>query len=233
MKQSGMAGIILGYCLATGQLLAQQAEVSLQVGFTQQPANVHVSPISAESPVVAWLTPLDRSVAPARVTQVLRMVQKNKQFVPHMLVVPVGSTIEFPNEDPFFHNVFSLFNGRRFDLGLYQTHGSRSARFDREGVSYIFCNIHPEMGGIIVSLGSPYFTTSASGRLTLQGVPTGNYILHVWSERATLESTRGAGRKVLIKEGANDLGSIALQMVPEQNPGHKNMYDEDYPPPQR
>lgn len=207
---------------------AQRAAVTLQVAFAQAASSTRVPAISAEAPVVAWLTPLDKATPPARASQPYRMVQKNKQFTPHLLVVPVGSTIEFPNEDPFFHNVFSLFNGKRFDLGLYQTHGSRAARFDREGVSYIFCNIHPEMGGIIVSIGSPYFTSSPTGKLSLQDVPPGNYTLHVWSERATLESTRFAERKVTISEGTNDLGAIILQPVPPQTHSHKNMFGEDY-----
>lgn len=228
MNRFVLAGLFLNCSFAVGQVPAPLAEVSLHVRFTEGVVTPHGEPISAESPIVFWLTPLDRSVAPARTTQGFRMVQKNKQFRPHMLVVPVGTTIEFPNEDPFFHNVFSLFEGRRFDLGLYQTHGSRSARLDREGVSYIFCNIHPEMGGIIVSVGSPYFTTSPNGKLTLQGVPAGTYMLHVWSESATLESTRSVERKVLLKEGSNDLGNIALQMVPMQYRSHKNMFGEDY-----
>jgi plastocyanin len=225
------AGIVVSFAFATAPAWSQQATVSLQVVFTQLAGGKQQAPLSAESPVVVWLTPLDRPVPPVRATQTFRMVQKNKQFVPHMLVVPVGSTIEFPNEDPFFHNVFSLFDGRRFDLGLYQTHQSRSTRFDREGVSYIFCNIHSEMGGIIVSLNTPYFATSATSKVMLQAVPVGSYMLHVWSERATLESTRQAERKVVIHEGENDLGHTMLQIIPEQKLSHKNMFGEDYPRP--
>ena len=229
MKRLVFAAVVFAFGVAAAiEVHAQQAQVTLQVGFTQQNTKTQAPAISAVSSVVAWLIPLDRSVPPALAAQTYRMVQSNKQFLPHILVVPIGSTIDFPNEDPVFHNVFSLFNGKRFDLGLYQTHGSRTARFDREGVSYIFCNIHPEMGGIIVSLGSPYFTSSATGKLTLQDVPAGNYILHVWSERATLESLRGAERRISLKEGTNDLGEIRLETVREQNHDHKNMFGEDY-----
>src|ERR1019366_9401045 len=69
--------------------------------------------------------------------------KKNKAFEPHLIVVTKGSTADFPNRDPWFHNVFSLFNGKRVDLGLYEAGTSRTVHFDREGVSYIFCNIHP------------------------------------------------------------------------------------------
>jgi len=65
-----------------------------------------------------------------------------------VLVVPVGSVVDFPNHDPFFHNVFSLFDGKRFDLGLYEAGATNSVRFDRLGVSFLFCNIHPEMSAV-------------------------------------------------------------------------------------
>src|SRR5258708_1101818 len=86
------------------------------------------------------------------------LLQKKRTFAPHLLVIPVGSTVSFPNDDPFFHNVFSLFNGKRFDLGLYEAGSSKDVVFSREGVSYIFCNIHPEMSAVILSLSTPYFT---------------------------------------------------------------------------
>src|SRR5246127_2367910 len=106
-------------------------------------------------------------------------------FTPHLLVVPMGSQVEFPNQDPFFHNVFSLFNGKRFDLGLYESGTSRAVRFDREGVSYIFCNIHPEMGAVVLALNTPYYAVSgAAGMVTIHNVPPGSYRLHLWSEAA-------------------------------------------------
>ena len=87
-------------------------------------------------------------------------MQKDKTFTPHLLVIPTGSTVDFPNLDPFFHNVFSEFNGKRFDLGLYESGSSRTVHFDHDGVSYIFCNIHPEMSAVIVTLSTPYFGVS-------------------------------------------------------------------------
>ncbi|HVH86206.1 MAG TPA: hypothetical protein VM912_05740, partial [Terriglobales bacterium] len=111
------------------------------------------------SGVVLSLTPLD-PVKHASLQQApvhAALVQKNKSFSPHLLVVPPGSLVDFPNRDPFFHNVFSLFEGKRFDLGLYESGASRSVRFDRTGVSYIFCNIHPQMNAIVISLDTPYY----------------------------------------------------------------------------
>jgi plastocyanin len=229
---TGLACILIATAVADraliGQQSTQQAEVSVRVSVEGTQPKGRTTAISAGYPVVIWLVPLDRPESPARLVQTYRMVQRNKQFIPHLLIVPVGSTIDFPNEDPLFHNVFSLFNGRRFDLGLYQAGESRAIRFDREGVSYIFCNIHPEMGGIIVSLATPYYSSSATGVATLHSVPPGSYMLHVWSERASLEGTRAATQRVTLHSGANDLGQIVLQAAPATSHDHKNMYGQDY-----
>src|SRR5579884_3159489 len=85
--------------------------------------------------VVVWLQPpyLVSAAKPSH----FRLVQKDKKFTPHLLVIPLGSTVDFPNLDPFFHNVFSQFNGKRFDLGLYEAGSTKAVRFDHEGVSYL------------------------------------------------------------------------------------------------
>ena len=114
----------------------------------------------------------------------------------------VGSSVDFPNLDPFFHNVFSLFNGKRFDLGLYEGHSHRSVQFDREGVSYIFCNIHPDMGAVVVALNTPYYAVSTdNGTLTLHDVPRGRYRLNVWAENAPVERLNALSR--IVEVGLN------------------------------
>ena len=87
---------------------------------------------------VVWLKPLDVPAAGAagRAPAKLKMVQRDKMFTPHLLVVPVGSSVDFPNDDPFFHNVFSLYDGKRFDLGLYEAGTSRSVTFPRAGICW-------------------------------------------------------------------------------------------------
>jgi hypothetical protein len=160
-----------------------------------------------------------------------RLVQKDKMFTPHLLVVPTGSQVEFPNQDPFFHNVFSLFNGKRFDLGLYESGTSRSVRFDREGASYIFCNIHPEMGAIVLALSTPYYGTSGeNGVVTLHNVPPGSYRLNVWSENGQLANPGDSQRIVQVSAEAVHLGDIALQATTDSLANHKNMFGEDYEP---
>src|SRR5882762_1954412 len=110
---------------------------------------------------------------------------------PHVLVVPVGSAVDFPNRDPFFHNVFSLFDGKRFDLGLYEAGASNSVRFDRLGVSFLFCNIHPEMSAVVIAVDTPYYGVSdRAGNITVSGVPDGTYEVHVWHERSLAEDLK-------------------------------------------
>jgi plastocyanin len=211
-------------CLTALRGAAQGVDVSLRVQF-RDAANA----VPGDSPVVVWLSPMDDAVGQARAIRTYRMEQKNKQFVPHLLVVPVGSTVEFPNLDPFFHNVFSLFNGKRFDLGLYETGKSQAVKFSREGVSYIFCNIHPEMGGIILSLSTPYYAISSTGNVLLHGVAPGSYMLEVWSERASAESLTAAKRNVTVAAGRGDLGVVTMELSPLAKQRHQNKYGEQYP----
>ncbi len=187
--------------------------------------------------VVVWLTPLasslSASVAPAAlVRRPVRLRQKNKSFQPHLLVVVEGSEVEFPNADPFFHNVFSLFEGKRFDLGLYEAGSTRTLRFDRPGISYIFCNIHPQMSAVIMVLSTSYFGVSdAAGQITIPHVPPGSYLLQLWDEGATLEELKSFQREISISEHAPSLGAIRLNRSSRLNVAHKNKYGRDYEDP--
>jgi plastocyanin len=169
---------------------------------------------------------------PASLPANLRLVQKNKSFEPHILVVPAGSLVEFPNRDPFFHNVFSLFEGKRFDLGLYEAGSSRMVRFDRPGISYIFCNIHPEMSAVIITLATPlYAIANRDGQVSLPDVPYGHYILHVWSEGMGPENAQPLTREVTIGENTSSLGVIRVPEANGQRIAHKNKYGRDYDEP--
>jgi plastocyanin len=163
--------MLLALSHAQTQPQPEQGAAAHQVSLQVMLDGNHAASNSAR--VVVWLEPsVPRPAAPGSYV----LTQKNKQFLPHLLIVPVGSSVDFPNQDPFFHNVFSLFNGRRFDLGLYESHTHRAVRFDGEGGSYIFCNIDPEMGAVIIALATPYFAISSTdGRVTLTGLPAGAY----------------------------------------------------------
>jgi hypothetical protein len=147
-------------------------------------------------------------------------------------VVRVGSVVDFPNHDPFFHNVFSLFDGKRFDLGLYEAGATNSVRFDHVGVSYLFCNIHPEMSAVVVAVDTPYYGVSdKAGNVTIENMPDGRYELHVWYERSVPDALKGLTRSVHVAADSRDLGTIAVPQDPAFTPAHKNKYGQDYAPP--
>jgi hypothetical protein len=157
--------------------------------------------------------------------------QKNKAFEPHMLVVTKGSTVDFPNLDPWFHNVFSLFNGKRFDLGLYEAGTTRTVHFDREGISYIFCNIHPEMSAVVVVLPSQYFAVpDKQGEFSIASVPVGRYTLHIWNENALPAALQALSRTVDVSAASHSVDAIHIQ-VTTASTQHKNKYGQDYEPP--
>ena len=161
-----------------------------------------------------------------------KLVQKNKSFEPHILVVPAGSLVEFPNRDPFFHNVFSLFEGKKFNLGLYEAGTSQTVRFDRPGISYIFCNIHPEMSAVVITLATPlYAISNTEGQISLPGVPYGRYLLHVWSEGMGPENAQPLTREITIGENASSLGVLKVPAANGQSMVHKNMYGREYDEP--
>jgi len=197
----------------------------------QQTGAVHKHAASGTlADVVLWLTPVEGPLPPPVPKSNLRLVQKNKEFTPHLLVVPAGSSVEFPNLDPFYHNVFSLFDGKRFDLGLYEAGSTRTVRFDREGISYIFCNIHPEMAAVIVVLRSPYYGISAAdGSVSLHDVPPGRYRVHVWGEQLKLAPDNDAQQIVEVSPYAS-LGQLSLVVSPNALANHKNKFGEDYAP---
>lgn len=188
------------------------------------------------SNVVVFLTPLAGAseFPPDRLESTphrFQLVQKNKRFVPHLLIVPVGAVVEFPNHDPFFHNVFSLFEGRRFDLGLYEGGATRAITFNKPGVSYIFCNIHPEMSAVIIALEYPYYAVSnAVGELTISSVPAGRYQLNVWHERCLPEALKSLSREVAFSPGSTSIGEVRLAESGDLLTKHKNMYGRDYEP---
>lgn len=182
--------------------------------------------------VVVWLKPLDHASPNTEQSKRQKLIQSRKTFEPHILVVQVGSVVEFPNRDPFFHNVFSLFEGKRFDLGLYEAGATNSVRFDRPGVSFLFCNIHPEMSAVVVSVDTPYYGISdASGKVTIANVPDGKYELHYWSERGLPESLRELTRIVTISGSTRSLAAVQVAENPNFTAAHKNKYGQDYPPP--
>jgi plastocyanin len=110
---------------------------------------------------------------------------EGKEFRPRIVVVPAGSTVNFPNNDPFNHNVFSLSDEGAFDLGLYGRGQAKSTKFNRAGIIRIYCNVHASMAAFVVVVDNPWVAQpSGDGSFSVTGVPAGKYKVHVWHERA-------------------------------------------------
>jgi hypothetical protein len=182
------------------------------------------------SGVVVWLDPLFEPAPVPLNRPRAEMLQRNKRFTPHILPIAVGTTVDFPNFDPIYHNAFSNFDGQIFDVGLYPPGTTRSVLFRREGIVRVFCNIHPTMSAVIVVLRSPYFTTSnKAGEFSIANLPSGSYRLHVFHERATQQTLDALTRTVDVSDGASEAGVIAVSETGFLLLPHKNKYGKDYP----
>jgi len=183
------------------------------------------------SGVVVWLEPLSASIQTPIKARRAEMIQKGKTFTPHVLPILVGTTVDFPNYDPIYHNAFSNYDGQIFDIGLYPPGGTRAIAFRREGVVRVFCNIHPAMSAVIVVLRSPYFASSNhTGAFEVEDVPPGAYRVHVFHERATEQTLEALSRPVEVSNA-----SVALPLISVSESGHlqlphKNKYGKEYPP---
>lgn len=229
MLSRRMCGLILAIIVVGAAVSPARAQDVTVTGRVDVPNHNKKAP-EGNSNVVVWLTPLGNTPEPtATPQQHVRLIQKDKTFHPHILVVTVGSVVQFPNEDPFFHNVFSLFEGKRFDLGLYESGGTRLVRFDRPGICYIFCNIHPEMSAVVVVLNTPYYAVSdRTGQISIPNVPPGRYVLHTWHEGSNEEDLKSLAREVSISGPSHSFGTLRLPPSSTVRLAHKNKYGRDY-----
>jgi hypothetical protein len=183
------------------------------------------------SGVVVWLEPLGGPVDPPPPSRPAQMLQKDKTFTPHVLAIPAGGRVSFPNLDPIFHNAFSNFNGVTFDVGLYKPGQSRTVAFKRPGIVRVFCNIHPQMSAVIAVMDTPYFAVSdKTGFFKIENVPPGDYQIHLFHERASAEMLDSLIRKITVETLALDLAPVEISESGYLPVEHKNKYDKDYPP---
>jgi plastocyanin len=183
------------------------------------------------SDVVVWLQPVRAIAGEFLRPEHVQLVQKDKMFHPHTLAVDVGSTVEFPNKDPIFHNAFSNFDGQLFDVSLYPPGTSRSVHMHKTGIVRVFCNIHPSMSAVIVVLDTPYFTKAApDGHYRIVDVPEGTYKLHVFDEQAT--DAQGSVGTVTVESASSEVAAptVRLSEAGYVRLPHKNKYGLDYPP---
>lgn len=174
----------------------------------------------AASESVVWFVP-DAGARPPRAGD-YEMVTRRKRFEPRVLVVPVGSTVRFPNRDPILHNVFSVSSGNAFDLGLYSQGDGESHRFTSAGVVRVFCNVHHSMVAYVAVMPTAHYATpGADGSFRLRGLPAGPGTLWVWHERGEAESRRIDPART---------GDVALSLTASRPlvPPHRNKLGRPY-----
>ncbi len=182
------------------------------------------------SGVVVSLRPVSAPAAPMGAKHAT-MLQKNKTFTPHVLAIPTGSMVDFPNSDPIFHNAFSSYSGQIFDVGLYPPGTSRLVRFARAGIVRVFCNIHSSMSAVIVVLPTPFFAvTKRDGSFEIADVPPGEYDLTVFHERSTEAVLQALGRRITVGGDGVSLPALGISEAGYLSIPHKNKYGRDYPP---
>ena len=172
---------------------------------------------------VIWLATKTAVSPPAPVRAEINTA--DKEFSPHVLVLSAGSTVTFPNHDPFNHNVFSLSEENPFDLGLYGRGETKAVRFRRPGIVRIYCNVHPQMSALVVVRDNPYYSQpSSDGSFTIEAVPPGRYVLHAWHERAA-----EMNRELVVPVQAS--GSLDLQLDARgyKFKPHLNKFGRPYP----
>jgi plastocyanin len=184
-----------------------------------------VAPMSERRPTVAELgTPRERDISdrlrsvvylesaprgaferiePGRVV----MDQRNETFVPHLLAVTTGTIVDFPNGDPFYHNVFSLSKAARFDLGRYPSGKLKSVQFTRPGIVRVFCEIHSHMNAYILVFSHPFFAvTDDAGRFRIENIPPGTYNVIAWNE-----GTGSEPKPVTVPDGGTSEADFTLR----------------------
>ena len=169
--------------------LRQATESGLRVSVAELGTSTAHEPPDKRS--VVYLDPAPRAAFETRDETRPRMDQQKETFVPHVLAIVAGTTVDFPNNDHTYHNVFSLSKTKTFDLGRYAVGRSKSVRFDRPGIVRVFCDIHSHMSAFILVFAHKYFAVSdTEGAYRLENVPPGTYTVVAWNESAPLESRR-------------------------------------------
>jgi plastocyanin len=179
------------------------------------------------SDVVVYVEGVDVRPKPPKTVSATITMQR-KQFSPRVVVIPVGGSVEFPNTDPIFHNVFSVSGENRFDLELYKSPKSGINTFQHAGIVRVYCNIHPQMSAAIVVRDNPFFTKATQdGSFSIDGVPPGRYTLTAWHERAP----NGVSSELIVPATGRIEGQLTLDASAFKQAPHKNKFGKDYTAP--
>ncbi|MFC1719754.1 hypothetical protein ACFL00_01260 [Pseudomonadota bacterium] len=180
------AGSIQGEVRITRDLPAQRMRFRLYPGFKSIPPPTAKEKRDDEwQNIVIYLKSTSALPELDGESENLPMVQLGETFIPHVLPIVKGSTVKFPNQDPIFHNVFSLSGTKSFDLGRYPKGDSRSVVFEEAGIVPVFCHIHSDMSAIILVLENPYFAIPGpEGHYRIENIPAGSHTLVAWHERS-------------------------------------------------
>ncbi|HET8797671.1 MAG TPA: hypothetical protein VFO89_08290 [Thermoanaerobaculia bacterium] len=209
--------------LVLASLLALAADLAAAV----VSGKVHFITRRGQQPVVSetlvWLDPLGR--APKRPPQSFTMTTRSKTFLPHVMAVPAGSTIHFPNEDPIAHNLFSLTPGNTFDLGLYRKGAGKTHKFEAPGVVNVYCNVHPNMSAVVHVMNTPYYGfTDGQGNYSFD-VPPGKYRVTAWNEQGGMASQE---IEVTAEGKVAGLGLLTIDGRTFRSTQHKNKFGQTY-----
>lgn len=176
---------------------------------------------AAPAQAVVYAEALSRT-APAAAGKA-SILHKNKTFLPHVVAVPAGSTVTFPNDDAIFHNAFSRSSAEPFDMGLYRAGDSRQRVFAQAGAYHVFCNIHPQMSAFLVVAPTPYVAVAAPDGAWRLELPPGKYRVTVLSERAAAVSTE------LTVSGPTTASALVLDESAFVAAQHLNKFGKPYP----
>jgi len=177
------------------------------------------------SDAVVWIESRQGTTVDSNPPRTLDIAINDKVYAPHVVVAPVGSTVRFPNHDPFNHNVFSVSDQNSFDLGLYGRGETKTKTFTQGGLVRVFCNVHPRMVAYVVLVNNRYFTQPGTdGSFVIAEVPPGRYRLHVWHERVPDEAVQD----VLVGPGGQPV-QVQLDARKYRFVAHKNKFGKNYP----
>src|SRR5512141_1181244 len=176
MKRLPLIAATLVLCAGMAQAASFAGRVSFVTKRGQRPV---------VNETLVWLEPASPDVRlPRRAPGTFQMMTRGKMLLPHVLVIPAGSTVTFPNDDPISHNLFSLSPGNTFDLGLYRRGAGKQQKFEDTGIINVYCNVHPNMSAVIHVMPTPWYTfADQNGNFSFSDIPAGKYRVVAWNEQ--------------------------------------------------